>query len=116
MQVLQRTIINHFLFIQTFDENKIFNLKCGYCNRRIFFSILDHLMYDVCNLIKKLLLNLMIYLILNNTRLDKFKIKETTNIYEFFVHVFILIKINPGSILRGNFHIHKLEQNSFYHF
>lgn len=37
----------------------------------------------------------MMYLILNNIRLDKFKIRETTNIYEFFAHVFKLIKINP---------------------
>jgi hypothetical protein len=95
MQVLQRTITNHFLFIQTVDENKMFSPECGYCNCKNFFSILDHLMHDVFNVIKKLLPNLMMYLILNNIKIDKFLIRETTNIYEFFVHVFILIKINP---------------------
>jgi hypothetical protein len=43
------------------------------------------------------------YLILNNIRLDKFKTRETTNIYEFFVHVFIWIKINPRLKFEGNF-------------
>jgi hypothetical protein len=37
----------------------------------------------------------MMYLILNNIKLDKLKIKETTKIYEFFVHIFRLIKVNP---------------------
>jgi hypothetical protein len=60
-------------------------------------------MHDVFNLIKKLLPNLMMYLILNNIRLDKFKSRETTNIYEFFAHVFIFIKINPRLDFGGKF-------------
>ncbi len=62
-------------------------------------------MHDYLIKFKKSLRNLMMYFILNNIKLDKFKIRETTNIYEFFAHVFRLIKINPRLDSGQKFHI-----------